>query len=398
MDNVLKNVLKGLTPSSKEKKHLKIVVSEIKDKMSSALKKRRIKAKIVLGGSVEKGTYVTTKDIDFFVRFNSKHKRISDLLVKTVRKIFPRAQVVHGSRDYIQFKYKGHVIEMIPVLNIPVKKAENTMDISPHHAVYVKKHLKNKDQVKILKKFCKANGIYGAESYLQGFSGYVLELLIIKYKTFKNLINKVNEWGPPVFIDLKKHYKSKKQALSSLPKSKKGPLILIDPVLKKRNVAASLGYPVFSKFVHLCKQFKKKPSITFFKHKKLTKEFLKKQSKKRNTQIYFYTKKIKGRKEIFLAKLVKSLKKIKSKLEKEDFKVYDYGWFETGKTVTIYFEFSVWKVNKIKKQYGPPTWTTEVHLKRFKFRHRKTYLEKNRLVADVKRRYTTAKKLLTTLM
>ena len=52
--------------------------------------------------------------------------------------------------------------------------------------------------------FCKVAGVYGAESYIQGFSGYVLELLVINYKGFKGVIRNVAKWKDRTIIGNKK--------------------------------------------------------------------------------------------------------------------------------------------------------------------------------------------------
>jgi len=44
------------------------------------------------------------------------------------------------------------------------------------------------DEIRIAKAFCYANNCYGAESYISGFSGYALELLVYHYKSFLKFI------------------------------------------------------------------------------------------------------------------------------------------------------------------------------------------------------------------
>ena len=55
-------------------------------------------------------------------------------------------------------------------------------DKSPFHTEYVTNKLdeEKRDQVRLLKKFLKSLGIYGAEIAKNGFSGYVTEVLILK--------------------------------------------------------------------------------------------------------------------------------------------------------------------------------------------------------------------------
>jgi tRNA nucleotidyltransferase (CCA-adding enzyme) len=398
MDKILTRVLREIIPSVGDQRRMKDIVDYIIENLSRQLRKSKIDADVELGGSVKKNTYLDTKDIDFFVKFDPKHKNISKLLITAAKKAFSKAKImiIHGTRDYVNFKYKKHDIELVPALRIPVGKAVNTIDISPYHANYILRHLKRKDQVVLLKKFCKANRLYGAESHIGGFSGYVLELLIIKYSTFKNLIQKAVKWKPPIVIDIKDYYRSKKALIQSLSKSKRGALIVIDPLRKDRNAAAALTRENFDRFVELCNRFLKKPSYNYFRLTEINRKTLRSSAAKRKNRIYFYTKKIIGRKQIFLAKLSRKLRKIKNKLNREEFKVYDYG-FVDNKKVLIYFELEVDKLPRMRKQYGPPL-KYETHVKKFRKKHKKAKTEKGKIVAKVKRKYTSAKKLLDKLI
>ena len=49
------------------------------------------------------------------------------------------------------------------------------------------------DEIKIAKAFCHANNCYGAESYINGFSGYGLELLVYYYGGFLRFIKAVSK-------------------------------------------------------------------------------------------------------------------------------------------------------------------------------------------------------------
>ena len=63
--------------------------------------------------------------------------------------------------------------------------ALNVTDFSPLHVDWVNKNVKRlRDDIRLAKRFCKVNKLYGAESYIRGFSGYALELLISYYGGF----------------------------------------------------------------------------------------------------------------------------------------------------------------------------------------------------------------------
>jgi len=80
----------------------------------------------------------------------------------------------------------GILFEFIPVVTIhKASDAQNITDISPLHVAWVNKHIgKLRNDIRLAKLFCKAQGLYGAESHIRGFSGYLLELLVIAYGGF----------------------------------------------------------------------------------------------------------------------------------------------------------------------------------------------------------------------
>jgi len=140
-----------------------------------------------------------------------------------------------------------------------LKKASevvNITDISPLHSKWVNKFGKGlKDEIRLAKQFCKANKLYGAESHITGFSGYVLEILTIHYKGFKNLIKAITKWKPKVIIDTEKYHK---KPLFDLDKSKThSPIIIIDPVQKSRNASAAVDIEKFNKLIQYSKEFLK---------------------------------------------------------------------------------------------------------------------------------------------
>ena len=158
------------------------VINLFKERLEKELKKQRIKAGMFVGGSFAKGTIVKQDeyDIDIFVRFEKKGD-IGDILGRIINKICKEAELkcekVHGSRDYYKiFITKGIVFEIIPVLSIKKPAdAENVTDLSYFHVNYVRrKAVRLGNEIRLAKQFCHAQGVYGAESYIQGFSGYAL--------------------------------------------------------------------------------------------------------------------------------------------------------------------------------------------------------------------------------
>ena len=203
MEELLERVKKDIKPDTKVLKQ----VDDTVKKINLLLKKKNINAECVKGGSVAKGTFLRGDfDVDLFVRFDYAYKDqdISKILKYALRPLKP--ETVHGSRDYFHVK-NNLLFEIVPVLMITdYKKAVNVTDMSPLHVDYVLKHINKNpelaDEIRLAKQFCKANKVYGAESYINGFSGHVLDILIIYYSSFEKLLMQASVWGNKV-IDRK---------------------------------------------------------------------------------------------------------------------------------------------------------------------------------------------------
>jgi tRNA nucleotidyltransferase (CCA-adding enzyme) len=276
---ILEEVLKNINPSKENMDFMGKFLKEFMIKINSNIKKQKVIADIFVGGSFAKKTLIKKDkyDIDLFLRFDKKYpnSEISNITKKLLVGI-KGVNVVHGSRDYFSIKVKDNfIIELVPVRKISKpSESENITDLSYSHVRYINKNVKGKilDDIKIAKAFCYASNCYGAESYIKGFSGYSLELLIYHYKGFMNFIKAVLKINPNEreIIDTEKLYKNKKEVLLDMNTSKLiSPIILVDPTFKQRNALAALSKETLVKFQKHCAQFLKTPTIKSFEIKKV---------------------------------------------------------------------------------------------------------------------------------
>jgi len=265
INQVLAGVLEDVRPSDEEIVGLERVAKElIKD-----LAKKKFKAYV--GGSLAKGTLVRksgAQDVDIFVVFDYSEdiKKLEGVLKKM--KLPGKLKKVHGSRDYFQIDTGDAILEVVPVAkNDDPELAENVTDVSLRHVKYVggaiKKNPKLADEIRLAKAFCRAQRFYGAESYVKGFSGYSLEVLVIYFGSFVKFLKGV---GKKSVIDPLKYFRGEREVMNELNSSKlQGPLVLVDPTYKYRNVTAGLGLETFNRFLEAAKSFLKSPSADYFK-------------------------------------------------------------------------------------------------------------------------------------
>ncbi len=395
IQSILNEVLKEIQPDKNYEK-------EIFERLSNIIKKinqnqKNIKA--VLGGSGSKGTWLKTFDADIFVLFNynkfeDKSEKLSDILDKILKKKFKNLIRLHGSRDYFQIKQSNFTFEIVPILEIKkAEQAKNITDASPLHSKWVKKHKKLTNEMKLTKQFCQAQNVYGAESYIRGFSGYICEILTVYYGSFLNLVRNAAKWQDKVVIDVQKYYKGKD--IFKLVNTSKlvSPLIVIDPVQKDRNAAAALSVEKFEAFKKAAKELLKNPSKEFFVKRDLKPIFLTEKAQN-NKLIILKAEPLSGKIDIVGTKLLKVYEFLKSELNKHDFKIIKTDWeWDKKNYAFFYLLFDKKLLSKIIKIEGPPV-KIEQHVVNFKKIHKKIFVKNGRIYSEEKRKFLTPEGLL----
>jgi len=276
LNSVLKEELAVISLSREEVLELEKVAKDF----IASLKAKGMKAYV--GGSLAKGTMVDREgkqDIDIFVVFDYSEDIFKLEKILGEIKLPGELKKVHGSRDYFQIICDKVILEVIPVVkNSDPELAENVTDVSLSHVGYVGGEVKKNpviaDEIKLAKVFCQANRCYGAESYVKGFSGYSLEVLVIHFGGFVKFLKGV---GKKKVIDPLKYFRNEREVLNELNASKlMSPIVLVDPTYKYRNVCAGLGEETFGKFLKIRDEFLKSPSLDYFKRKPIDVESLKK--------------------------------------------------------------------------------------------------------------------------
>ena len=234
--------------------------------------------------------------------------------------------------------------------------------MSYFHVNYVKQKIsKNKklaDEIILAKSFCYFQGCYGAESYIRGFSGYALELLICYFGSFVKFLKEI-QGKERIIIDPAKHYKNKDEIMLELNESKlQSPIVFVDPTFKERNALAALSRETFEKFKDAAKRFLKTPNNRFFKKFEINEKIY-------NFIIEVKTSKQKG--DIAGSKLKKFYEFLSKKIM-EDFVINkkEFSYDEDKNLGRFYFNLKSKGAIVIE---GPPITAVE-HVTRFKKKHK----------------------------
>ena len=388
MAEILKTILNEVKPSAEEESRIKEDVSKFINSLEYSLKKLKINARVMTGGSFAKGTTIKKDryDVDVFVVFDKKYEsdRISGMLEKALKAVKIKFDKLPGSRDYFSIERRKFKIEAVPVIGIKKpNEAKNITDLSLLHVNYIRKKIgKNKklgDEIRLVKAFCYANNCYGAESHIKGFSGYCLELLTSHYGSFDKLIKAASKWKDKTVIDSAGYYRKKNVMLELNEAKLFSPLILIDPVQSDRNAAAALSKEKFDIFIDLCKKFIKKPSKALFEKKIIDEnDIIKNAKRKKAMLIKIIAKSDKIKDDIAGAKLLKLFNLLQEKLKKEGYKT-EALWDFKNKEARMWF--SIKKLKKVER--AGPFIEMKKHVSAFKKKYRKSFVKNKRMYALV---------------
>ncbi|MGC8812336.1 MAG: CCA tRNA nucleotidyltransferase [Candidatus Aenigmatarchaeota archaeon] len=406
---VLKEVLEKIKPKKEEEKRLKSLAQRVLKVADEEAKKYNAKA--MLAGSITRDTWLPEKmEFDVFILFSPslKEKELEKFGLEVGKNVIEKMKgeytIEYAQHPYVSGKIKGISVDVVPCYEVESpEKIKSAVDRTPFHVKFIEKNLTKAmaDEVRLLKKFCEANEIYGADAKTEGFSGYVCELLIIKYKNFLNLMKKAVNWKPGEIIQVKNYY-SKDDYPKLIKKFKDQALILIDPTDKNRNTCAALSSQNFFKFKKMAREFLENPrEDVFFKRKiePLTEnELIVYQMKRRTELILIKFNPPKVVPDVLWPQLRRFSERLESILEevKYEFKVLRKDVYTNEKDLAVVLlEMEVSKLPMVQKRTGPRIFNLDdssSFLEKYKNQAiNGPFIENNFWCVEVRRKFLTAR-------
>ena len=311
MKKILENAMRDSIPSKTLQQEKTIVAKLAFSLVRKQVTKYSEITGVEFGGSYVKGTWLSQKaDIDIFIKFeksttDKKFVQISKKIGFDSMKKF-KPYVRYSEHPYVEATIKGTKVNVVPCYDVKRGQWQSAADRSPFHTKFMLESLTGtmKEEVRLLKKFLSCNKIYGSEIARQGFSGYVAEVLILNFGSFKEVINRIS--------NLKNN-----QIIGKPTKKFETSIIIIDPIDSNRNLAAAISNENIGRFVLVANAFKKKPSISFFKQQSKPKIF--KKSLENTIAVKFSYRSRSP--DIIWGQIKRAVNSLAIQLEKEGFKV-----------------------------------------------------------------------------
>jgi tRNA nucleotidyltransferase (CCA-adding enzyme) len=396
----LDSIIERIKPSQEERRGEAVVVERVIGLL------RPYEVKPILVGSLAKDTDLAgNKDIDIFIQFDPQVPRdeLEKQGLRIAKDVFKRLgaeyEIDYAEHPYVKGAVDGHLIEIVPCYS--GDRIISAVDRTPFHTEYVKARLAGNrlnDEIRLTKQFMRGIGVYGAEAKVEGFSGYLVELLVLNYGSFIKTLEAAKAWTIPQTIDIERLWEDRE----ALPKFfTNAGLIVVDPVDRNRNVAAAVSGECLSRFIVKSNDYVLSPDESFFfpKPKRLRSPHeLRHALEARGSKFFaivFRHGKINA--NTVYAQLRKTGRHIASEMESLEFKVFRHGfWTNEADASVLLFELEVWELPELVHRVGPPLNQDPVNQERFteKYKADAPYVKDGRWVVDTGRAYRRAADLL----
>lgn len=347
-------VLERIRPTPDEETRLRAVVKEVLARIETILKEKGWDAKPRVCGSAARGTHLTGADVDIFVLFPPDLPRdelerrglfLGTILEKPLR--------MYAEHPYTRGRYGAVQVEIVPCYRITdASQRMSAVDRTPLHVDYILGHLNpsQADEVRLLKAWFYGIRIYGAESKVQGFSGYLSELLVLKYTSFRGVLEASQGWRRGIVIELER----------PAARAFDEPLAVVDPVDPNRNVASAVSLEQLATFVHAAREYLREPRETFFfpgpfKPQTVTK--LRALIKARGSEpLAVAIRAPVVVDDVLYPQLRKAHRSLRELLERSGFSVLDSRFEVVGKDALFLYELVIASLPRADRHAGPPIW------------------------------------------
>ena len=363
IDKICRKILKRVTPTKHERTRIEALARKLEKKVDIAAKVAKIKAHVRLEGSVAKDTWLSEEpDIDIFMRvpMSIPRKSLGDTCLRIARKATKGSKQIErfAEHPYLEAIVNDTRINIVPCYTSKPSEWLSATDRTPYHTDYMKEHLtaKMRGEVRLLKKFMKGIGVYGAEIKVGGFSGYLCELLILHYESFLKALEAFASHKQRIVVDIENRYEGREKEISLLFNE---PLVMIDPVDKGRNVASAVQPQKLHTFVAASQAFLKTPSQSFFYPPEtvpLTPKEFATRIKERGSAFVFVTfGRVKTVPDVLWGQLYKSQRSLRKLVQLNDFKTLrDVAWSDEKDLSVFVFELEHCCISPVMKHLGPP--------------------------------------------
>src|SRR6266446_3353819 len=381
---VLDHIAKRVVPRQAERERMSRLAERLRGQVQKIVDMAGFAGKVSIQGSYARDTWLSGEaDLDIFASFppTMDRREWTEKVLPAIRKRINAKMIDrYAEHPYLEFHIESIRINVVPCYAVDKGQWKSATDRTPYHTEYMREHLtlEMRLEARLLKRFLKGIRSYGAEIRVGGFSGMLVETLILHYQSFLQVLDRASKWRPVIFLDLEK------------------------PAGRKDSGDQGFGSPLF---VAASRELQKNPGTWYFfpaKYKRETKaQFFKLLDRQnRDTAVTFFEHP-RIVPDVLWGQLLKIEKSLTELMTRQDFHpIRSTIWSDERQSSAILVELDTSTLTGVQLRHGPPVSKPE-DSQGFLDRHQDTrdtirgpWIEADRWVVDKKRRILTIKQLL----
>jgi tRNA nucleotidyltransferase (CCA-adding enzyme) len=216
----------------------------------------------LVAGSAARGTFLQDRlDIDLFLLFppDLPRDRLREEGLGIGRGVLTQTETRYAEHPYLRGEFGGFRVDAVPGFAITDPSHPlSPVDRTPFHQQYLESRETPElvSEVRLAKQFLRTLGVYGSEARTEGFSGYLVELLVLRSGSFHAFLEDVRGWRIPARLAPPGHEPPR------LPEDVA--LVLADPVDPHRNVASALSRRNLGLLITAVRLYLERPAESWF--------------------------------------------------------------------------------------------------------------------------------------
>jgi tRNA nucleotidyltransferase (CCA-adding enzyme) len=356
-EDVEREVSRRITPSSEFLGRVAQVREQLVARVTEAARTRNSPlVRSLVAGSAARGTFLSDRlDIDLFMLFPPElsRDRLKEEGLALGRAVLSQPETRYAEHPYLRGTFEGFTVDAVPGFAVTdPSRPLSPVDRTPFHQEYLTSRETPEivTQVRLAKQFFRSLGVYGSEARTEGFSGYLVELLVIRFGSLRKLLDAARDWRVPA--RLSEPGKEPPRLPSDVA------LVLADPVDPNRNVASALSRKNLGLVVLAAGAYLDRPSPRFFEVREaapISKEDALLRVRARATHV---TVAVLPRPDLVDDTLYPQIRKaahaIADELTRSDFSVLGYACAADRSSVVVVVELAHGRRPQVRIQEGPP--------------------------------------------
>ncbi|HTP54817.1 MAG TPA: CCA tRNA nucleotidyltransferase [Thermoplasmata archaeon] len=216
----------------------------------------------IVAGSAARGTFLFDRlDVDLFLLFppDLPKEKLREEGLALGRAILTDTETRYAEHPYLRGVFEGFRVDAVPGFAIEdPSRPISPVDRTPFHQEYLARRETPElvSEVRLAKQFLRTLGIYGSESRTEGLSGYLVELLTLRFGSFHRWMEAAQGWRIPVRLA---------EAGAEPPRLPDDvALVLADPVDPHRNVSSALSRRNLGVLIVAAREYLARPDESWF--------------------------------------------------------------------------------------------------------------------------------------